>query len=125
MANGEKGEVEVRSGDDVWTIQFTVNALCELEEATGAPFQKLMARFSDEKGVSLKDLRLLLWAGLQEHHSGVDLKAAGAIMQEVNYNAVGEAIGRALARTFPDVEPGDDARPQKASPRKIRGAGRG
>jgi hypothetical protein len=109
MANPHKGEVLLQAGEDSYKLSFSVNALCELEEAMGLNVTQIGKRLSGD--VALKDVRLLLWAGLLDHHPGIDLRKAGIIMTIATPQVVGAAIGEAFQKAFPQEDAG--ARPPK------------
>lgn len=57
-----------------YTLRYTVNAVCCLEEKMGAGLESLMR-------TQLSCLRGLLWCGLMENHPGVTLERAGEMLQ--------------------------------------------
>ena len=99
MANPHRGEVELKAGDQTYTLVYTVNALCEAEEATGT---NILGDFT-----KLSTLRLILWAGLQTKHSGMSRKDAGNIIGAAGVDVVQKAVTDALALAFPKREKGD------------------
>lgn len=66
MANKERGEWSLVAGESRYILRLTTNACCELEEFSGRLFDEIQMRAN--RG-SLVNLRLLLWAALQEHHT--------------------------------------------------------
>jgi len=95
MANELQGEVDLRIGDKTYTLKFTRNAMADVESLFGGrPFNEVLA----DRSVSV--LRACLWAGLKRHHSGIDLLAAGDLMDEADDAAVGAAIGKAVQLAF-------------------------
>lgn len=114
MPNPHRGSVALQVGDRAYTLAFSVNALCELEDALGKPVAKIADGLSDPANVRLSTVRALLWAGLQDYHPGTELKAAGLIASEAGIPAVMEAIGKAFSLAFPEPET-DTANPKKAT----------
>lgn len=114
MANPHRGSVAIQVGDRAYTLAFTVNALCELEDVLGKPVAKIADGLSDPNNVRMSTVRALLWAGLQDHHPGTDLKAAGLIASEAGIPVVMEAIGKAFSLAFPEAETAT-ANPKKAT----------
>lgn len=95
MANELKGEVDLRIGEKTYTLKFTRNAMADVESLFGGrPFNEVIA----DQSVSM--LRACLWAGLKKHHPGIDLLAAGDLMEEVEDSTLGAAIGKALQLAF-------------------------
>lgn len=114
MANPHRGSVSLQAGDRAYTLSFSINALCELEDAFDAPVAKIAADMDKAENVRIKSVRLLVWAGLRDHHEEVDLKGAGLIATEAGIPACMAAIGQAFKLAFPDREGKKTPRPPKA-----------
>lgn len=108
MGNQVKGIVDLRAGEDTYRLHYTTNAICELEDVAGMGIAEFMAqRLSGDK-VGVKDFRLMVWAGLIEHHADVDLKKAGQIIDQAGgMAAVSSVFEKAFASAMP--EPDKDA----------------
>ena len=111
MANTAKGHATLKAGDAEFTLAFTLNALCEIEDRLDCPVSKIGERLAD---VSAKDMRVILWAGLQEFHSDEisDESAAGnlcTLQQGI------EAIKSAFEAAFPPESGG--GKPVKRTPK--------
>lgn len=104
MANPHRGQVSLVAGDATYTLSFSANALCELEDATGETVAQITRKLNDSDGASMKLVRSLVWAALQDHHPEVDLKKAGRIITDAGMVATMEAIGRAFELAFPAQE---------------------
>lgn len=118
MANPHRGSVALQVGDRAYTLSFSVNALCELEDHLGQPVAKIAETLNDPEAVRLTTVRALVWAALLDHHEDVDLRQAGHIATEATIPACMEAIGNAFHLAFPTpAEAKEDARPQKAKTR--------
>ncbi|WP_407496849.1 hypothetical protein [Pseudooceanicola sp. MF1-13] len=86
MANATKGQKAVEAGGQTYIIEFSANGFCELEDATGKSTMQFLTDLDAQaqaEDVRFKDVRLLFWAGLQEHHEGLSQRDAGRIMKEV------------------------------------------
>ena len=112
MANPHRGSVALQVGDRAYTLSFSVNAICELEDALGQPVAKIAAGLNDPENVRMSTVRAIIWAALRDHHSEVDFKGAGEIATEAGIPACMEAIGKAFNLAFPEAK--EDARPRKA-----------
>lgn len=98
------GAVDFKAGDATYTMQFDFNALCRVEEESGVEIEVFFADF--EKRVSLRNLRLLVWASLAKHH-GVSLEEAGDIVQVAGgVGALIPVIEKATKAAFPQGESG-------------------
>lgn len=109
MANRQKGEVAFDACGKSYVLCFSANALCELEDVIGVGVAKIGDLLSNPETLTLKNVRAVLWAGLTDHHSGIDLKVAGAIIDDVGMFRAVELIAAGLSAAFPDE---DNASPQ-------------
>jgi hypothetical protein len=96
MANPNRGEVSLVAGETTYTLVFTINAICEAEEATG---QNLLGDLT-----RLSTLRLMLWAALRTHQPDMTKARAGEIIMAAGVEAAQTAVGEALALAFPKRE---------------------
>ncbi len=104
MANRVKGQVALDTGDATYTLEFTPNGFCALEDETGKGTMEFI-RNLEAAGEDLKisDMRLLIWAGLQEHHPDLSLRDAGTIIGELGgIEAAVELMETAVTAAFPD-----------------------
>lgn len=63
----------VNINDKKYTMRYTVNSLCALEDRAGMPIDRLMER-------QFSAARLLLWAGLMEEQPELSIKDVGAMI---------------------------------------------
>lgn len=103
MANPHRGQVSLQAGDTTYKLCFSANALCELEDATGETVTEVAGKLNGQ-GASMKMLRTLVWAALQDEHSDIDLKGAGRVITDAGMAATMEAIGKAFEMAFPASE---------------------
>jgi hypothetical protein len=102
MTNPTKGEVTFEANGQIYTLKFSVNALCRLEAETGKGFPKLLTELSNLDTVSITLLRNLTWAGLQEHHPHVSINLAGdLIVAGGGMSIMLEKISKAIESGFP------------------------
>lgn len=104
MANPHRGEISLKAGDKAYTICFTINSVCELEDRLGKSVGEIVG---DMGRISV--VRAVLWAGLLHHHK-VSLEQAGEIMHEAGAAATAQAINAAMAMAFPQPEAGASAK---------------
>src|SRR5690625_1113917 len=108
MANPHRGEVAL--GDH--TLVFSINAICDQEDALGRSITEIGTEM--ETGLSMRTLRAVIWAGLQERHPGTSEKQAGDIISEVGVPADSKAVSGACRAALPQSE----SERKKALPRK-------
>lgn len=101
MANPHRGEKSFSAGEQTYTLRYSVNAICALEEESGKTVTALGVEMADPGKVGLSLLRLLLWAGLREHHADISLAGAGDILEAVGAAKAAPIIGEAFQLAFP------------------------
>ena len=124
MTNPHKGEVELKAGDQVYTLRYSIDAICSLEGTVGKGFAVIATEMSDVSKMTLTMVRQVLHAGLQERHPDVSLKQAGELIIGAGGAAVVTLkISEAFGRAFPDPEASGTPRPPNRAARRA-GTGR-
>lgn len=105
----KKGEVEFEADGKKYTLSYSVNALCALEDEVGQGIVGILGEVQaweqEPVSIRLKLLRAMLWAGLQDRHPEVDVKKAGEILTSIGDIAgASNLVGDALAAAFPTDE---------------------
>ncbi len=112
--NPHKGEVELKAGDRVYVLRFSIDAICQLEATTGKPFAVTALEMTDPTKASMTLVRTLLHAGLQERHPDLGLKEAGeVIIAAGGMTVVTTKVFEAFALAFPQPEASGTPRPTK------------
>jgi hypothetical protein len=111
MANPFKGEVAIEIDGAPYCLIFTVNSLCELEEALDASVSEIGEMLGS--GMRVRELRVAFWSALLARH-GVSPDAAGDLMSAFGIKQSAEAIAQALVLAFPEEDAKAPARPPKA-----------
>lgn len=111
MANKERGEVSFDLDGEAYTLRFSTNAMCELEDATGVPVLQLANSLQDETSVSIKTLRAMFAAGLSDSRS-VTAPQAGDIIDALGIPRAGELIGQAFMAAFPEADSDAEGKPK-------------
>jgi hypothetical protein len=123
MANPHKGEVELKAGETAYTLRFSIDAMCRLEETTGKGLMDLLVQLADAHRMTLTMVRHMLHAGLLEHHPEVTLKEAGEIMLAAGGMLISmAAVTRAIHAAFPEAS--GTPRPTNRATRRARGTGK-
>ena len=68
--------MKLELGDKTYEFEFTINAVCDLEEMTGKGFADLMSV------EGLTSIRALMWCGLISHQKTITLAQTGELLQE-------------------------------------------
>lgn len=105
MANKAKGEVALKTKDQVYTLRYTVNALCDLEDQLGAGINDILKEFQTEDTLRIRTIRTVLWAGLKDKHPDITIAQAGDIITDAGTVAAVSALAEALISAFPDAKP--------------------
>lgn len=116
MANPHRGEVALKVGDLDYTLSFSINAICELEDALDMPVAKIADMMNDSSNLRMSLIRTVVWAALGDHHEGITPKEAGQIATQAGIPTVMEAIGEAFTLAFPEAQ--GKGNPQKAAKRR-------
>lgn len=111
--NPHKGEVAFEANGQRYVLQFSIDAICILEDAAGKGIVALLSELQDPLKMSVTTARIVLWAGLQEHHPDLTIKQAGELILAAGgvENLIG-MFDKAFAAAFPP--PDDKPRPRKA-----------
>lgn len=114
MANPERGQVEIKTDGQTYTLKFSSNAICEAEAASGRPFGDLCNGLGQ---ADFSAIRVLLWAGLKPAHKDMTLDKAGDIMDDVELLELAPILDKAIELAFPKTTKVGNAtaRPQKAA----------
>lgn len=103
MANPNRGEVALKVGDLEYKLSFSINAICELEDALDMPVAKVAEALNDSANIRMSMIRTVVWAALRDRHEAVTIKEAGQIATDAGIPFVMEAIGKAFALAFPEA----------------------
>jgi hypothetical protein len=115
MANPHRGQVAFKAGDKEYTLSFSINAMCELEDHLELSINQIANKVQDPSQMKMSYLRAIIWAALQDNHPDIDLKTAGAIASEAGAVAVMDAIKACFVAAFPELEAGKKSDPRKAA----------
>lgn len=117
MPNPHKGDVEFKAGKKTYTLCYSIDAICVLEESTGKTLLQLGEEMRDIKSVKMSLVRSIVYAGLIEHHPSITLKEAGELIIAAGGSIkVMEKFSEAMAAAFQQKD--EDAAPP--SPRRRR-----
>jgi len=99
MANPLRGEAEIVVDGASLKLVIDVNALVEVEDATGMDVTSLSKALSAKPGFKL--IRTLFWAALQARHPGKTERDAGDIMSSMGVEAITETLTKLFQSAFP------------------------
>jgi hypothetical protein len=116
MANANRGEVSFEADGKEYTLRFSTNALCELEEKLDTNFIEVAKRLSDQANVRLSLVRAVVWAGLRDRHSEITLEQAGDLISNVGMLKIMQLVAKSFERSFSDGKRGGEG----ASPRPLK-----
>ncbi|MGF2618436.1 hypothetical protein FZC84_21265 [Rossellomorea vietnamensis] len=90
--------IQLKDGQ-TYKMEFTFNSICELEDKLGS-IEKV---FEEITKPTMKNTRMLLWAGLWEHHEMTE-KEVGRLL---DFNVIGQvtrAVEKGINFAFPTTE---------------------
>ncbi len=91
--------ITFKAGREKYTLRFSFNALCLLEDETGKGMSELF-----EGDMKLGTVRTTVWAGLQDEHPDLEPKDVGDLIDKVGIDVVKDKLAEALQAAFPDAE---------------------
>ena len=104
MANPHRGEVSFDLDGQTYTLSFSANALCELEDLLNLGVNEITVRLSQSDKVRIKTVRAVFWAALTDHHPDITVKDAGVLLTRLTVAKAIDLIAQAFSRAFPDQE---------------------
>lgn len=122
MANPIRGEVAFFADGEPYTLQFTTDALVQLEDRLDQSFAEIAPKLISPR-CRLKILRAAFWAGLIEHTPHIQERPAGELMRKsLTLGGVDgekpatprDLVLEAIQRAFP--KPREDDAPQGEAP---------
>lgn len=93
MANKHRGFVEIEL-DKPRRLRFTLNSLAELEDKLGVGIQEIGEVLSNPR---MKDLLLLLWAGLIHEDEELTVERVGNMIDLSNMDMLSDKLGEAFS----------------------------
>ena len=103
MANPLRGEASFEVEGKTYRLRFSWNAAAEFEEPAGRSFYDAADALAAGR-LSVRTLRAMLWAGLQEHQPGLTLKEAGVLIEKVGQVESWGLVRKAIEYFFPAPE---------------------
>ena len=101
------GDVSFEAGGQTYRLRYSINALCDMEEALGMGVRDFY-RLVSSGDLRMTHVRGAFWAGLRQHQPSITKAQAGDIIQALGgVDAATELLGEALTRAFPPVVPGE------------------
>lgn len=97
-----------------YTLTFDMNAAADLESITGENAFDMIDKIMEGQ-INASGLRALMWAQLQEHHPGTDLRAAGRLAS-ADFEACVSAVRAAIIKAVPPAEPDQGNAPAPTTP---------
>lgn len=125
MANKFKGDVSFESGDKTYTMRYSANALCELEDALDMGVNAIATRLANPESMRWKMVRVVFWAGLRDHHQEITLHQAGEMITDISATAAMELISKAFELAFQDNSKAHPQKPGQKGPAAKAEAGTG
>jgi hypothetical protein len=104
MGNIHRGDIEFTVDKKVYTLRYSINAMCDLEERLGQSVVEVGTLMSDPAKLSMSVIRSIFWAGLRDHHEAITETEAGRIMSALGIVEASQMIAKAFASAFPEVQ---------------------
>lgn len=112
------GEYVIVQLDRPRRLRYDLNALCALQDLLGDDFGTFTEELpkdgdADQKPISLRNVRALLWAGLVHEDATLTVQDVGRLVGMADMSTVTEALTRAMTHAVGEPEPGN---PPMAAP---------
>lgn len=106
-----KSQIETITLKDgkVYKIEYTLNALIEIEELFG----DITEVYTLFENFNLKKLRGLLYAGMVEHQPALTVREAGSLLDMSKLSETVEILSKAFTKAFPDATETEEATQKK------------
>jgi hypothetical protein len=99
-----KGEIGFDADGQHYTLVYSFNALCVMEQRLGrSPIAWMEALKSSPENMLFTDLRTLFWSGLGDYHPALTEADAGTIMTHVGFEKAAALAVEALNAAFPQA----------------------
>lgn len=123
MVENAKGELGFEVEGRRLTLAYSIDALCKIEDIYDKSALTVLSGIMRDP--QFRKLRVVIWAGLQEHHKDIDQKAAGELIRQLGgLNDAVDLINRAFLAAFPPAEAAEGATgPQEKPPATAAGNG--
>lgn len=113
MGNKTRGIVDVAVADGATVrLQYTANAMCEVEDKTGQGFLEFLADFEATSlagKMRLTDMRMLIWCGMIEHQPDAVLKDAGRLIEAMGgLQGAADTLREAIMAALPAADSAGD-----------------
>jgi len=106
MANPLRGEVPLQLDGKTYRLKWATNAICEFEDLMGGGLLTLGPMAS-----SVKALRAMVWAALQEFHPEITLKQVTEWFDVHGMEMFLEPMQKAMSIASEDKKPGNSKDP--------------
>ena len=105
MANPQRGEVAVPTGEQTFILRFDYNTVCDLEGTIGGSFLGLVDRMAkDPNSTDFRTIRSIVQAGLAGGGDQLDERAVGNLIQDVGINPMMLKVADAIKLSWPTAE---------------------
>lgn len=94
-----KNKKTINLGGQVFTYELNLNAMVNFEEETG----KSLININPEDDFSMKDIRALIWAGINEDQK-ISIEQVGKSINLDNIEKISDKIMAALDEVMPEGE---------------------
>jgi hypothetical protein len=121
MTNPHRGQVSVEIDGETLKLEYTIDALCQLEDRFGISAMDILVRVSEQRTLSLT--RTLIWGALREHHPTITEKQAGEMMRAEGGGVLAGKTLEAFISAWPEGD--GEANPPTAQPESPPPAGIG
>lgn len=99
-----KGEVGFDADGKRYTLVFSIDALCNLEEAAGCSIAKIGKIWADPDQPQLHIVKAAFWAALTDNHPDITKQEASRLMASLGFVQAGQLVLEAFSLAFPEAK---------------------
>lgn len=108
MTNAVRGLVTAELGGKTWSLEYTIDALCQLEDLLDLSALDILASVA-RGNTRLGLTRALIWAALRVHHPEVTVAQAGEMIRHADGKAFVAKVSDAFLQCWPTPDPAQEA----------------
>jgi len=121
MANQHKGEYSFEVDGKSYTLRFSADTICDLEERLDKSMSQISELMSDPATMSMRTVRQFFFAGLVAKHGNLDAESMGLLFKALSPVEAMQHVVKSFSLAFAEAE-GNEAVPQQEGAR-VNGTG--
>jgi hypothetical protein len=122
MANPHKGEYSFEVDGKSYTLLFSADTMCDLEERLDKSMGQISDLMSDPATMSMRTVRQFFFAGLAAKHGHLDQETQHLLFKALTPVEAMQHVVKSFSMAFAEAEGGEASPPKEAA--QANGTGR-